>query len=242
MAEQVGGNVSSTRIIPEAAEALAAVPCLAKLCPECPATFERLALEAIRREYVPDQIVFLEGEPCAGLYFVQKGWLKSVKMSPAGREQIVRVIGPGEVFNSTGFLIESATNPVSVVALEPAKVWLISRESFLGLMEQCPRLARIIIQHLAERVQDLLSLVEDLSLHPVEARLAHFLLEQSTAEMVQRRRRATQAELAARLGTVPDVINRALRSLAKEGLITLKQRRIHILDCRELAVRARYDQ
>ncbi len=84
----------------------------------------------------------------------------------------------------------------------------------------------------------LLSLVEDLSLRTVEARLARLLLEQSRGGTVQRRRWATQSEMAARLGTVPDVLNRALRSLVDEGLIQVERHQIQILDLQGLEARA----
>lgn len=93
-----------------------------------------------------------------------------------------------------------------------------------------PTLARVIIQNLAERVLHLLRLVEDLSLRSVEARLARLLLTQAMADLVQRRRWTTQAELAAQLGTVPDVLNRALRNLVEAGLIQVERHQIRILD------------
>jgi CRP/FNR family transcriptional regulator len=79
-------------------------------------------------------------------------------------------------------------------------------------------------------VLNLLALVEDLSLRTVEERLVRMLLEQADEGILHRRRWATQTEMAARLGTVPDVLNRALRSLAEEGLIQVKRHQIQILD------------
>jgi CRP/FNR family transcriptional regulator len=201
------------------------------------ATLEAVARAAIRREYESGQVVFLEGEPCAGLYVVQAGWLKSVKISPAGREQVVRFVGPGETFNEVGILA-SSLNLVTVIALEPATVWVVEREALLQLLEQDPHLARIITQNLARRVLYLVSLVEDLSLRTVEARLARLLLEQATDKVLHRRRWATQTEMAARLGTVPDVLNRALRKLADEGLIQVERHQIQILNRQELEARA----
>ena len=67
-------------------------------------------------------------------------------------------------------------------------------------------------------------------LRSVEARLARLLLEQAEGESVQRRRWATQSEMASRLGTVPDVVNRALRKLAEQGLIHVERHQIQILD------------
>ncbi|CAG0997253.1 partial CRP-like cAMP-activated global transcriptional regulator, partial [Anaerolineae bacterium] len=164
------------------------------------------------------------------------GWLKSVKMSPKGREQILRLVGAGEAFNEIGVLLGSS-NLVTVVALERSVVWVIRCEMFLQLLDEYPPLARIITQNLAKRVLNLLSLVEDLSLRPVEARLARLLLEQS-ANKVQRPRWATQAEMASRLGTVPDVLNRALRSLVEQELIAVERHQIKILDRKGLVAKS----
>ena len=210
----------------EAAYALADVPSFAGLDP---ATRAVVARAAVRQTYAANQVVFLEGEPAAGLYVVQEGWLKAIKISPAGREQTLRVVGPGETFNEISVLAGSASL-ATVVALEPAILWVIPSETMLRLLEQQPHLARVVIQHLAARVQHLIALVEDLSLRTVEARLARLLLEQATNGVISRRRWLTQAELAARLGTVPDVLNRALRSLIEAGHVQVERHQIRILD------------
>lgn len=198
---------------------------------------EAVAGAAILRSYNEGEVVFLEGEPCAGLYIVQEGWLKSVKISTAGREQIIRFVGPGEVFNEIG-VFTGGLNQATVEALEPARVWLIQRQRLLQIMDQHPRLARVLIENLARRVQHLIQLVEDLSLRSVEGRLARLLLEQSARGALSRRRWSTQAEMASRLGTVPDVLNRALRALVEEGLIAIERHRIQILDRQGLETKA----
>jgi CRP-like cAMP-binding protein len=92
--------------------------------------------------------------------------------------------------------------------------------------------------NMADRIAYLAGLVADLSLHSVEVRLARLLLEEASDGALVRQSWMTQAELAARLGTVPDVLNRALRSLADLGLIRVDRRRITILDRPALAQRA----
>jgi len=99
----------------------------------------------------------------------------------------------------------------------------------LRLRKQCPRLTRIITRHLAERVLHLIDLVEDLSLRTVEARLARLLFEESPSGKVHRQCWTTQAEIAVRLGTGPDVLHRALHNLAHAGLIEVKRYEIQIL-------------
>jgi CRP-like cAMP-binding protein len=120
---------------------------------------------------------------------------------------VIRFIGPGEVFNEIGVLAEEK-NLVTAQALEPSVVWDINREALLRLMETNPQLCRLIAQNLAKRVHHLMDLIEGLSLRTVEGRLAHLLLEQSNEGIVNRQRWATQAEIAAQVGSVPGVINR----------------------------------
>jgi CRP/FNR family transcriptional regulator len=194
---------------------------------------------AIPRRFDAGQIVLLEGEPCAGMYIIESGWLRSLKASSSGREQTLRIVGPGEVFGDfTMFALRP--NASSVVALEPSQVWFVPRDAVLELLDQ-PPFARLVVQTLASRALQLLSLVEDLSLRSVTARLARLLVENAREDVVPRRRWATQGEMANRLGTVPDVLNRALRTLVAEGLIEVDRHQIRISDRPGLEARANVD-
>lgn len=190
-----------------------------------------------RREYAAGEIVFLQGEPCAGLYLVAAGWLRVFKLAPSGREQVIRFVGPRETLGEVAALA-GTPQPASASALEPATLWLVRREALLALLQERPAAAQAVIAALARRVEHLLELVEDLSLRSVEARLARFLLQAADKDVVRRHRWTTQAELAARLGTVLEVLNRALRSLVEAGLIALDRQRIVILDREGLQRRA----
>ncbi len=193
------------------------------------ATLQELAKGASRREYQTNEMVVLEGEALPGLYYVEYGWLKVVKISPTGREQTLRFLEPGETFNEIGVFTDQA-NPATAIALEPAGIWMIRREALFRLLHNRPEFARHIIAKMAERMLYLVSLVTDLSLRPTIGRLARLLLEDASEGVLHRPRWYTQAELAARLGTVPDVIQRALRSLENDGLITVEKHQIRILD------------
>jgi CRP/FNR family transcriptional regulator len=188
-----------------------------------------LAREAVWREHAAGEVVFLEGEASPGLYYLQTGWLKAVKSSPEGREQVLRFIGPGETFNEIG-AFASLPNPATAIALEPAGVWLLRREAVMRLLHKRPDLAQRLIENMAGRVVDLVKLVADLSLRPVTGRLARLLLDGATGDVLHRPRWYTQAELAARLGTVPDVVQRAMRGLEAEGAIEVERHLIRILD------------
>ncbi len=205
---------------------LRAIPFFADLSD---ALLQTLARNAIWHEYAAGEIVVLEGESTPHLYLLQSGWIKVVKYSLDGREQILRFLEPGETFNEMG-VFANRPNPATAIALEAAGVWFIRKETVQRLLHEQPDFASLIISQLADRLLYLVSLVSDLSLLPVTGRLAHLLLTSATDDVLHRPRWYTQAELAARLGTVPDVVQRALRQLEQDGLIETERKQIRILD------------
>ena len=194
---------------------------------------KHISAATIQQTYKTGQYTFMEGEPCIGLYIVKSGWLRAVKISTSGREQVIRFVGPGEAFNEVGVLT-GGVNVVSVEALEPSKVLIVQRKELLSLVDKHPCLAKSIIENLAHRILYAMNLVTDLSLRSVETRLARFLIEEADANVINRKKWATQAAIAARLGTVPVVINRAFRAFVEDDLIELEREKILILDHDEL--------
>jgi CRP/FNR family transcriptional regulator len=215
-------------------ERLQRVPVFQRLDVE---VLDRLVHAALWRELGTGTIVFLEGDTALGFYYVHTGWLKEVKTSPEGREQILQLLGPGEIFNFMGIFVDRP-NPATVIALEPSGVWLLPRTAFHEALAGNPALALHVAEALADQVVHLVQLVSDLSLHSVEARLAQRLLDQAQAGVVVRQQWATQAEMAARLGTVPDVLGRVLRKLEEERLVRVERHQISILDRAGLSAKA----
>ncbi len=200
-----------------------------------------LAQYAQRMVIETGEILLIEGEKSEAVYVVEAGWLKSSKSSLNGREHVLRFIGVGETFNEMSILTD-ATNATTITALEPSVLYVIRREAVLNLLDRYPQLARLIIRKLADSVQFLLTVIEDISLRSIEARLARYLLEQASGDTLYRPKWATQAELANYLGTVPNVLHRTLKNLEKEGLIHVERQQIKILDVEGLAQRASLDK
>ncbi len=188
---------------------------------------QELAQDAIWREYAAGEVVFLEGEIPLGLYYLQSGWLKIAKISPDGREQVLQFLEPGETFHALG-VFANRPNPATAIALEPAGIWILRRDAVTTLLTENPQLAQQVIESMAGRILELVDLVEDLSLRTVKGRLARLLVEDARGDTLRRPRWYTQAEIAARLGTVPDVLQRALSSLADDGLIEVERSAIII--------------
>lgn len=198
------------------------------------AILTQLAHSATWQEYAAGAMVFLEGDRSSGLYYLASGWLKVIKSSLDGREQVLRFIGPGELFNEVG-AFANRPNPATAIALEAAGVWFLQRDVLMRLICEQPVLAQRIIENMADNMIHLVNLVADISLRSVTARLARLLLDEANNEhILQRRQWQTQSELAARLGTVPDVLQRALRTLVNEGAIQVQRREIRILNHAEL--------
>ena len=187
----------------------------------------------LQQTYEEGEFIFMEGQPCIGLYIVEYGWVRAVKISAAGREQIIRFVGPGDVFNEVGVLA-GGVNVVTVEALEPVKLLIIQRDTLLDLVDKYPKLAKTLIKNLAKRVLYAMNMVVSLSLHPVESRLARFLLAQAKDDIISRKKWTTQAFIASQIGTVPVVVNRAFSSFVENGLIELKRDQIQILNRQEL--------
>jgi len=200
-------------------------------------TFRAVTSFTIKHTFEPGQIILLEGEPARGLYIVQNGWLKVSKISQDGREQTLQFLGSGEVFNAIG-VFTGASNPATVTALETSSIWIIPSGKMLSILDDHPALARTIIKDLAERVLHLITLVEDLSLRKVEGRFARLLLEEAQGNVIQRKKWATQTEMAARLGTVPDVISRTQRKMTELGILQVGRGEITILDREKLLAMA----
>jgi len=196
---------------------------------------------AISKSFQTGQVIFIQGEPAEWLYVLETGWVKSVRISPDGREQAMLFLHPGEVFGDVA-VFTKMPYPGTVIALENVKVWMISANDAIRLINQHHELALAIIQRLSERILHYITLVEDLSLRSVEARLARTLLEHSEEVngqlIVPRRPWTTFDEMSTRLGTVRDVLGRVLRSLEQENVLRVEKQGIIILDRTEMENRA----
>ena len=204
-------------------------------------TQQTMAASAIRRCFSGGQVIYLEGEPAESIYILESGWIKATRMTRDGREQAMMFLRPVEVFGDIAVLT-GVPYPGTVTALEDVVVWVIPAHIILGLIQRQPTFALSVIRHLGERVLHYINLVEDLSLRSVESRLAHTLLHQAELRdgqlIVPRREWTTFDQMAVRLGTVRDVLSRALKTLEGENLLRVEKQSIILLDPKGLAERA----
>jgi CRP/FNR family transcriptional regulator len=190
---------------------------------------DAVAREVIVRRYAAGAMIFLEGEPGAGLHLVAEGLCKVYRLSVAGREHVLATLGPGDSCNEVP-AVDGGPNPASLAALDDSTLWVISQQALTCLRQEHPLLNEIIIKSLAMRCRQLVQRVYNLSFLSVTGRLAAFLLQQSDELSQVKRRQWTQDEIAAHLGTVREMVSRGLRELQEAELIALDRHRIEILD------------
>lgn len=184
-----------------------------------------LASRAGLRTYARRELVLLEGEEARAAHFIVSGQVRVVKLSPEGREQVLDRLGPGEAFNLVP-IFDGQPNPASVEAVNRVTICSIPREDLLAAVRRYPRLAEAILAVFAGRLRQMGDLAGDLSFRTVRGRLARFLLRRAQ----EGGPRLTQAEMAAELGTVRDVVGRTLAELQHEGLIRIERHRVVITD------------
>jgi len=189
------------------------------------------------------QSVFVEGEPCDGLWIVAEGRLKVFRTSSRGREHVLHVEGPGATLGEVPRFDRSGS-VASAMALTPARLIWVPRRELEHLCRQHPDVALAIIVTMARRVRAFAGLAGDLALRPVQARLGRLLLEEvrrvgrETPRGVELTLPGTRDEIAARIGTVREPASRALTALARRGLVTVRGRRLLVRDVRGLEVAA----
>ena len=194
-------------------------------------------LKAIGREKrcAKGELIFIEGQKTRGFFLVISGRVKVYKLSPEGREQILKLTESRETFAEAA-IFAGDVYPASAQALEPSFLLFFPKDDFQRLLETHPRLSQGIIRDFARRLRHFASLVEELSLKDVASRLARFLLDAAEAgglhstAGVQIELKLSKRELASRLGTVPETLSRSLNRLSSAGAIKVKGREVTILD------------
>ena len=189
--------------------------------------FNQVAAHMQLREYERSEAIFWEGDPCAGLHIIEQGFVKLYRLSPQGRQYIVRVLQEGDTCNEVP-TFDGGTNPVNLEALETTRVWVIQSDILQDLLRKHPDFAQKVINNLGKNLRGLVRMVSEMAFYQVTHRLARLISEQPPAELSGTP--WTQEQLAARLGTVREVVARSLKELERSGAIQLEKRRIAVSD------------
>jgi CRP/FNR family transcriptional regulator len=186
------------------------------------------------KRYSKDTPISWAGMECTAVYFILDGRVDISRLSMQGREQVLERLGQGEAFNLVPIFQGKPLNPADAKTVGPARLLVIGREDFLRLLDRYPALMSALTAYLSKRLLSIVDLAERLALFPVRQRLAAFLINQADAVGEDAAQHWTQDDIARRLGTVRDVVGRALRKFEQEGLIRFRRERIQLLDREKL--------
>ncbi len=222
----------TSSIASDVATGLAAIPYLASLSARERAD---LAARCRVRAFGKHAIVFTEGEAATGLWVVLAGRVRLVRMSPRGREQVLHTESAGATLAEVP-LFDGGGYVATAVAEGEARLLFVPGPQLLALCRRHPDVALGIVAVLARRVRAFAALIEDLALRDVTARLARFILVEARragGDVVELP--GTRDDVAARLGTVRELVSRSLAQLRVAGAIAVRGRRITLIDERRLA-------
>jgi len=191
---------------------------------------EALAMIAVENYYMKGENIFSEDEQATGFYVVVNGRVKIFKLSSEGREQILHIFGPGEVFGEVP-VFAGKKYPASADAMEKSRILFFPRDSLIRLIEKNPSIALNMLAVLSMRLRRFTSMIDDLSLREVPGRLAKHLLflseqKQNSHELELS---ITKGQLASLLGTIPETLSRILTKMTEQGIIESDGRKIRIL-------------
>ena len=186
---------------------------------------KRISAYTQLREFERGDALFWEGDPCAGLHIIESGSVKLYRVSPQGRQYIISVLTEGATCNEVP-AFDGGTNPVNVEALETTRVWVVDAQTLRELIKTNPDYALKVLEKFGQNLRRLVGKVSEMAFYQVTHRLARLITEMDD----EPRPHWTQEQLAARLGTVREVVSRSLRELEKSGAIRMEDRRIQIAD------------
>lgn len=213
-------------------EYLKHLPVFEELAPADLAAISRVTLE---RRYKKNMIIFMEGEPGEGFHYVKSGKVKIIKVSQDGREHIINILGPGEVFAEV-LLFNPGPYPATAVALEDSVIGIIKNSDLESVVAGNARIALHIIRVMSKKLLHAQMKIKTLALSDTFSRTAQILIRLSqqygraVAGGVEIDLEMTRQDLASLIGTTRETVSRVLNSMRKDKVLQFADQKIIILD------------
>lgn len=190
---------------------------------------DALASLASIHQFEAGELIFSQGEEATSFYILLGGKVQIYKLSREGKEMILHLFGPGDIFAEVPIFSGIPNYPANSLCMEACSVLSIQGKGFQALIKQYPDLALNMLSVLAQRLHKFSEIIEDLALRTVDSRLAKYLLSVSENSPDKAVIYIHKKTLAAILGTIPETLSRTFKKLAESGLIQVEDNRIHLL-------------
>jgi CRP/FNR family transcriptional regulator len=191
-----------------------------------PATIEKLAALTQVRSWPRSALIFSKGQKAEGFYLASEGRVKIYQADPLGKERIIKLIRPGEVFGEAAVFLNRGY-PANALAVTGASALFWPAAGFRSLLKDDPDLSLALIGLLTEKLSHFASLVSS-SLKEAVPRTAEYLLllphQDGRPELPSSKYLTAQA-----LGMTPESLSRALGRLKRAGLIA-ENPRLTVID------------
>jgi CRP-like cAMP-binding protein len=203
-----------------------------------------LRASLVERNVVKGEVLFAEGEPGDRMYVIVEGKVKLGQTSVDGRESLLAVLGPAEMFGELS-LFDPGARTSTATALTDAIVLGLGNDQLRPWLAGRPEVAAALLQALARRLRRTNEAMADLVFSDVPGRVAKALMELGekfgtiTPDGLMVTHDMTQEELAQLVGASRETVNKALADFAQRGWIRLESRQVLILDVERLGKRAR---
>jgi CRP/FNR family cyclic AMP-dependent transcriptional regulator len=174
------------------------------------------------RNYAANAILINEGDRTESLYIVLSGRVRAYSVGEKGREVVLDELGPGEYFGELS--LDGAPRSVSVKTLEPTTCCIVQGADLREFLREHPDFALHLAHKLIGMVRRLTEQVKSLALQDVYGRVVRVLTELSEPEGDQRvvRTRLTQQDIADRVGSSREMVNRVMKELTTGGYVALR--------------------
>ncbi|MHB1419467.1 MAG: Crp/Fnr family transcriptional regulator [Bacillota bacterium] len=204
-----------------------------------PEEVEKVASIVLTRRYKKGMIIFMEGEPGDGLYFVKTGRVKVSKLLEDGREKTLHYLQEGDIFAEV-LLFDPGVFPATAEAVEDAVVGIVRNQDIDNLLQNNPQITLKILRYMARRLRQAQQHVRDLAFKDTYGRLAVTLLRlaqeygKDGADGTIINITLSQQELANLIGSSRETVARILGDFRKEGSLRMEKQVITILDEKKL--------
>jgi len=184
--------------------------------------------------------IFTEGDAPEWFYIVSTGKVKVTKISHDGKEIILEIISPYDIFGGVAVL-RNFPYPANAVAMEDSEILKISRKNLMRLVDRFPNLMFCIALQLGDRMKSSFDSLKNIALERVEARIAALLLKLGNKVGVETKEglmidmRLTKQDVADMVGTTVETSIRTFSRFKKEGLVTDSDGKVIIKDRERLA-------
>lgn len=188
--------------------------------------------------------LFHEGDPGDQLYFIVSGKIKLGRTASDGRENLVAVMGPGEIFGEMA-LFDPSPRSTSATAVSETRLAGLKHENLRKVIQHSPEVSAQLLQALARRLRRTNENLADLVFSDVPGRVAKALLDladrfgRPATDGILVAHELTQEELAQLVGASRETVNKALAEFVQRGWIRLEARAVVILNLQRLQQRSR---